>query len=141
MKYHTVVRGLCLSAVLFAVPAWAQVTVRINLAPPPVQYEIAPQLEPGFAWAPGYWAWNVDRHVWIRGRTIVQRDGYRWEPDRWEQRDLAYYRHPGRWERDAGHHVIKAKKPKKAKHWNNAAGDDGPGQGKGGKGGKPGKDR
>jgi len=130
MKYHTVVRSLCLCAMLVSAPAWAQVSVRIILAPPPPQYEVAPPMAPGHVWAPGYWAWNVDRHVWIRGRTIVQRDGYRWEPDRWEQRNESYYRSPGRWERDASYRVVKEKKPKKPKHWNNGGDHDNkPGRG------------
>ena len=59
-------------------PAYAQVSFNINIAPPAPQYEAAPQLAPGYTWAPGYWAWHGDRHVWVRGRTIVQRVGYVW---------------------------------------------------------------
>ncbi len=74
---------------------------------------------PGYVWAPGYWAWNNDRHIWVRGRTIVQRSGYRWEPDRWEQRGDGYYRHPGNWAREntvAPVQYQKMKKPKNRPH-------------------------
>ena len=55
-------------------------------------------MTPGYVWAPGYWAWHEDRHIWIRGRTIYQRSGYRWEPDGWEQQGARYIQRPGRWE-------------------------------------------
>lgn len=72
------VKTILLAAVLAgaaAVPAMAQVTINISLAPPPVQYEAVPVLAPTQTWAPGYWAWNGDRHVWVRGRAISKRDG------------------------------------------------------------------
>ena len=87
-----------------------------EIAPPAPQYEAAPVLAPGYVWAPGYWAWSGDRHIWVRGRTIVQRVGYRWEPDRWEQRNGTYYRHVGRWERDVSVKPVKAQKMKNPKY-------------------------
>nr|MDP2192320.1 hypothetical protein [Rhodoferax sp.] len=134
MKRSRIIRGLLLSmfigANIAAAPAFAQVSFNISIAPPAPLYEVAPAVAPGYIWVPGYWAWNVDRHVWIRGRTVVQRVGYRWEPDRWEQRDRVYYRYPGRWERDVDYKVIKVKKEKKSKHWDNNDDHDGPGNGK-----------
>ena len=105
---------LALSAV--TAPAMAQINIHINVGPPPMQYEAVPVMAPGYAWAPGYWAWNGDRHVWVRGRVILERVGYRWSPDRWEQREQIYYRHPGRWEPDPGYRQVKLKKEKKSKH-------------------------
>ncbi len=114
------IRSLLLTALLVAATsagtALAQVNFNISLAPPAPQYEAVPTVPPGHAWAPGYWAWNGDRYVWIRGRQIVQRTGYRWEPDRWEHRDGHYYRHTGRWERDRGYKVAKVKKEKHHGH-------------------------
>jgi hypothetical protein len=128
MNHSHVLRRLMLSMVIAAasaaIPAAAQVTFQINIAPPSPMYEVTPVLAPGYIWVPGYWAWNVDRHIWIRGRTIVQRVGYRWEPDRWEQRGQVYYRHPGRWQHDAGYQVIQLKKAKKDKHWENKMRND-----------------
>ena len=122
---------MLIAASTAATPALAQVNFNITIAPPALQYEAVPAIPPGYVWAPGYWAWNGDRHLWVHGRTIVQRVGYRWEPDRWEQRDRAYYRHPGHWERDAGYKAGKAKDGKKAKHWDKGGDKD-----KHGKGGK-----
>lgn len=146
MKRTNAVRSLLLSMLMAAgsaaAPAFAQISFNINIAPPAPpapQYEAAPAIAPGYLWAPGYWAWNGDRHIWIRGRTIVQRVGYRWEPDRWEQRDRAYYRHPGRWERDADYKVVKVKNEKKAKHRDGDGDNDERGRGNAGKHGKGGK--
>ena len=128
MKTTNPVRSLLLSVLLAAagaaVPAYAQISFNINIAPPPPQYEPAPQPAPGYVWAPGYWGWHGDRYVWVRGRNIVQRVGYNWEPDRWEQREGKYYRHPGNWARDPGHQVAKLKKAKKSKHRDDDDDDD-----------------
>ena len=143
MKRISVVRSVLLSMLLAAsaaaAPAFSQINFNIIIAPPAPQHEVVPAMTPGYAWAPGYWGWNGDRHIWVRGRTIVQRDGYRWEPDRWEQRGHAYYRHPGRWERDANYKVVKVKKAKKPKHRDNDGDNDERGHGNAGKHGKGGK--
>jgi hypothetical protein len=107
--------SLLLAAGAFAAPAYAQINFNINIAPPAPQHEVVPAISPGHIWAPGYWGWTGERHVWIRGRTIVQREGYRWEPDRWEQRDHAYTRRAGHWERDHDYKPRKVKKSKKHK--------------------------
>jgi len=91
---------LLLAGSAFAAPAYAQINLSINLAPPAPHYEVVPTMQPGYVWAPGYWAWSGERHVWVRGRPIAQREGYRWTPDRWDQRDQGYYRTAGHWERD-----------------------------------------
>ena len=105
--------SLLLAASAFAAPAYAQMSVSISFAPPAPQYEVVPTLQPGYVWAPGYWGWSGERHVWVRGRTIVQREGYRWEPDRWDQRDRNYYRTAGHWQRDHDYKPVKLKKEKK----------------------------
>lgn len=140
MKRHNTIRNLLLSVLVVAssaaVPALAQISVNISIAPPALQYEPMPAMAPGYVWAPGYWAWHGDRYIWIRGRTMVQRAGYRWEPDRWEQRGNMYYQQPGRWTPDADYKAVRVKKDKKPKHWNNGQGNGGPGQGDANKPGK-----
>ena len=125
MKSPIASRILVLATLLLAIaasaPANAQVNINISIAPPAMPYEQAPALAPGYVWAPGYWAWHGDRYIWVRGRSVVQRIGYRWEPDRWEQRDRVYYRQPGRWEPDREY---RANKVKKDKSWKNER-DDG----------------
>lgn len=107
-----------------AAPALAQITINIGVAPPPVQYEAVPVLAPTQIWAPGYWAWNGDRHVWVRGRAIAKRDGYRWVSDQWVPHGNGYYRQPGYWVRDTHYVYVKEKKVKKHKHKHDYDDDD-----------------
>jgi len=114
MKRTQLIRAGLLSLMIAggvaSMPASAQINVTIGIAPPPVQIETRPVLQPGYVYAPGHWAWTGSRYVWVSGRAIVQRDGYRWAPDRWEQRDGKYYREVGRWERDPAWRPVAAKK-------------------------------
>ena len=107
------IRNLLLSlsfvAGAFAAPAYAQISFSIVVAPPAPQYEVIPVISHGNVWAPGYWGWSGERYVWVRGRTIVQREGYRWEPDRWEQRGSTFHRAAGHWENDRGYEPVKLK--------------------------------
>ena len=103
-----------LAAGVFGAPAYAQINIYVGTPPPALQQEIVPVIAPGYIWAPGYWAWNGDRHIWVRGRTLHQREGYRWKSDRWDERGGHYYHTAGYWELD-GHKPIKYKKEKKSK--------------------------
>lgn len=140
MNHTKSIRNLLLSVSLaagaFAAPAYAQISFNINVAPPAPQYEVVPNIAPGYVWAPGYWGWAGDRHVWIRGRPIMQRTGYLWAPDRWEQRNGTYYRTSGHWEHDDGYRAVKVEKEKKYKdrddHGNQGRGNNG-NRGKSGK--------
>jgi hypothetical protein len=116
MKRHFLARNLLLSMTLVAgSSAFAQVNFNIVLTPPPPINEMVPMMPPGYVWAPGYWAWNHDSHIWVRGRSMMQRTGYRWEPDRWEQRDGIYSRQVGRWEPDMVMQTTKVKAMKSPK--------------------------
>lgn len=130
MKRTHVLRNLSLSvalcAGLAAAPAQAQINLNITVGPPALQYEPVPVMQPGYVWAPGYWGWSGERHVWMRGRPIMQREGYRWDPDGWDHRDGKYFRKAGHWERDNGHTKWKKekkhKKFKEDKHHDNGRG-------------------
>ncbi len=101
---------LCLVAVLgiASAPAFAQVnlSIGVNLGPPPRQVEVVPDQRAGYVWAPGYWGWNGAQYVWIEGRWIVSRAGHYWVPEHWEHHAEARGAHwhfaPGRWEREHG---------------------------------------
>ncbi len=134
MKITTLLRTLMAATTLaIAMPTVAQISINISIAPPTPIYESAPMMAPGYVWAPGYWAWHDDRHVWIRGRSIVQRVGYQWEPDRWEQRGNGYYRQPGNWIRATSYAPVPMDKIKKPKHWKSDK------QGRNGQSGKKGQ--
>lgn len=108
--------SLLLAAGAFAAPAYSQINFNINLAPPAPQKEIVPTVPPGNVWAPGYWGWSGERYVWIRGRPILQRQGFLWQPDHWDQRDGKFFRTAGHWERDKDFKPVKVKKQKNGNH-------------------------
>ena len=77
----------------------ARVDVDIVIGvPPPVAVVETPVVRQGYVYAPGYWAWDGHRHVWVRGRTITERPGYTWVADRWEPVGGRYRFVPGYWE-------------------------------------------
>jgi hypothetical protein len=96
---------LCASlALAFALPAAAQTvtgSIFVDVAPPPARVEVVPAPRVGFVWAPGYWRWEAPArtHVWVEGRYVEERPGFRWIADRWVPRERRYYYEPGRWER------------------------------------------
>jgi len=100
-----------------AMPAAAEISISINLgvAPPAPRYEVVPAPRRGYAWAPGYWQWEDERHVWSQGRWIKARSGSYWVADRWDARDGRHYYEPGHWKQ-------KVKKVKKVKHESNGNG-------------------
>jgi hypothetical protein len=73
----------------------------VQIGPPPAQVEVVPVMRHGYTWAPGYWSWQRDRHVWVNGRTIRARNGYQWAPDHWNERDGRHEFQHGRWTRDS----------------------------------------
>ena len=93
---------LLAGASMFAAASIAQARVDVDIVigvPPPVAVvETAPAPRSGYVYAPGYWAWDGHRHVWVRGRTIVERPGYTWVSDRWEPVGGRYRFVPGYWE-------------------------------------------
>ena len=88
-----------------AMRAAAQVNINIDIgaAPPAARYEAVPAPRPGYAWAPGYWRWEGQRHVWTQGRWLQERPGSYWVADRWEGRDGRHYYERGHWKEQARH--------------------------------------
>lgn len=89
-----------------AVPAQAQVSIGVQIgptmAPPALQYEPVPVLEPGYVWAPGYWQWREGRYVWRPGYRVHERPGYYYNAPRWQQGPNGWVMIEGGWAR--GHH-------------------------------------
>ena len=79
-------------------------TIIVEIAPPPARVEVVPEVRHGYTWAPGYWSWNRDRHVWVNGHYMRTRTGYAWAPDSWHEADGRHEFRPGRWTRDSEHH-------------------------------------
>ena len=95
-------RKLFLCAVIAAsaaaMPAAAEISINLNFGPPATRYEAVPAPRSGYVWAPGYWRWQNERHVWTTGHWIEERPGSRWVADRWEPREGRHYYSPGHWE-------------------------------------------
>ena len=79
--------------------------VVVEIAPPAARVEVVPVQRPGYTWAPGYWAWQRDRHVWVGGHTMRVRNGYQWAPDRWNEVNGRHEFQRGRWTRDSERHA------------------------------------
>jgi hypothetical protein len=75
-------------------------TVFVPKAPPRVVVE-DPGPDPGTGWAflPGYHAWNGERFVWVKGRWEKRpRPEAHWQPGRWVSCPKGWYWIEGRWD-------------------------------------------
>lgn len=79
-------------------------SVIVEIAPPPARVEVVPVQRRGYAWAPGYWRWQHNQHVWVKGHTMRARTGYTWSPDRWNDVDNRHEFRPGHWTRGSDVH-------------------------------------
>ena len=73
------ISSLAIVAPAIFTPAAAQASMNLSIGVPgpAYYYEPVPAPRVGYVWAPGYWRWEHDRHVWYHGR---------WDHDR-------YYHH------------------------------------------------
>jgi hypothetical protein len=105
MKMKNTLLRLCLVTSFAAMPAAfarTDVVVQIGVPPPAPVVEVVPAPRVGYVWVPGYYAWHGDRHIWIRGRYVVERPGYTWVPDRWVQSGSQWRQERGYWEPRGG---------------------------------------
>jgi hypothetical protein len=72
------------------------VEVYVNVAPPALRYESVPEQRAGYIWAPGYWNYQDNNHVWVAGTSVQAREGYVYQPHRWVE-------HEGKWNQEQGH--------------------------------------
>ena len=79
-------------------------TIVVEIAPPPARVEVVPMQRHGYTWAPGYWGWQRNQHVWVKGHTIRTRSGYAWTPDRWTEVDGRHQFQHGSWTRGSERH-------------------------------------
>lgn len=95
--------ALAASAGTVTVPASAAVIVVQN-APPAPRDEVAPAPRRGYVWAPGYWDWRNNRHVWVRGHWERERRGYVYHQPAWVERNGHWEMQRGNWaRRDSDH--------------------------------------
>ena len=104
-----------LSALLFALlvavapmPAFAAISVSINIAPPELPIYEQPMLPgDGYIWTPGYWAYDDDDgdYYWVPGTWVLPpRVGFLWTPGYWIWSDNFYIFHYGYWGRRVGYY-------------------------------------
>jgi hypothetical protein len=85
-------------AVAIPLPS-AAAELYINIAPPAPRYEAVPEPRTGYVWAPGYWNYQTDNHVWVPGTSYPVREGYVYQPHRWVEREGRWNLQEGRWDR------------------------------------------
>lgn len=73
--------------------------ISIEIAPPIPRVEVIPTQRAGYTWAPGYWGWQSNKHVWVNGHSMRSRKGYDWAPDRWNSVGNRHEYEAGHWTR------------------------------------------
>ena len=93
------IAGCIVGVVAYPQPGMAAVNVVVQVAPPPPRVEHVPPPRYGYIWVPGHWDWRGHRHVWVRGKWLKERPGYRYQPYRWVERNGDWYLERERWDR------------------------------------------
>ena len=93
-------------ALLAPVAAWSQVSISVNLGPPPLlAYVQRPIPGDGYIWTPGYWAWSSRDHAyyWVPGTWVLApAPGYLWTPGYWAYSGGRYLWNLGYWGTSVG---------------------------------------
>ncbi|MCE0497160.1 MAG: hypothetical protein LV481_04350 [Methylacidiphilales bacterium] len=92
--------------VLGSTPAFSQVSVSINIAPPPLQVYAQPACpDDGYIWTPGYWAYGDSAYYWVPGAWVQPPQiGYLWTPPYWGWSGNTYVFYPGYWGESVGYY-------------------------------------
>jgi len=87
-------------------PAFAQVSISIDIAPPPLQvYEQPACPDDGYIWTPGYWAYGDNAYYWVPGAWVQPPEiGVYWTPPYWGWNENAYVFYPGYWGPTVGYY-------------------------------------
>lgn len=100
--HRTISNAIIWPALLsFSALAQAQLSVSINLAPPPLPVYVQPEIpSDGFMWTPGYWAWdgNGNDYFWVPGTWVsAPYQGAMWTPGYWGNNGGAFAWNSGYW--------------------------------------------
>lgn len=97
MRFNTPHRlaALALAILAWTSPVQAEVDIDVTLAPPALRVMSVPAARAGYHWAPGYWNWQQNHHVWRSGRWLRERPGYAYRDPQWVE-------HEGRWRLQRG---------------------------------------
>jgi len=106
MRYrsHLLAGALCAALLLVCPDSWAQISLSIGIAPPPLPVYTQPPLpRAGYLWVPGYWAWADGDYYWVPGTWVIPpQPGLLWTPGYWGWSDGAYFWHEGYWAPEVG---------------------------------------
>jgi WXXGXW repeat (2 copies) len=101
MKVRTLVMGILIGVGAFVAPPMVSAAgIYVNIEPPALRHEEIPTLRHGYVWAPGYWNYRSNKHVWVSGRQIRERRGQTWNSPRWEQDGTRWHYREGNWDRN-----------------------------------------
>ncbi len=64
-----------------------------------MRIEAVPAPRVGYVWAPGYWNWRGNHHVWAKGTWVRERPGYAYHSPKWVQRDGRWSQERASWSR------------------------------------------
>jgi hypothetical protein len=88
-------------ALLVPLAVRSQVSLSVNIAPPPLPIYAQPVVPgDGYIWAPGYWMWNPAQgdYDWVPGTWVLAPNpGDLWTPGYWAYDGGGYLWHAGYW--------------------------------------------
>jgi hypothetical protein len=87
-------------------PPRAVAAASISIAPPPLPVYDQPLCPgPGYAWAPGYWAYAAGGYYWVPGTWVLPPAvGLVWTPGYWDYEGRRYIWHAGYWGPHVGYY-------------------------------------
>jgi hypothetical protein len=72
---------------LASTAALAQISLSVQIAPPPLPIYVQPEVPgEGYLWTPGYWGWgeDINEYYWVPGTWVLApQPGYLWTPGYW----------------------------------------------------------
>jgi hypothetical protein len=96
---HSLLLSLVVVGGIASGSALARAVIVVDVAPPAQRVEVVPVQRHGYTWAPGYWRWQGNKHVWVNGHSMRTRSGYHWAPDRWNEVNGRHQYEAGHWTR------------------------------------------
>ena len=102
LSHTNLLATLLTTGALLAPPAaQAQVSIYVNIAPPPLLVYAQPEIPgDGYLWTPGYWRWSprAGQYFWVPGTwVLVPTPGDLWTPGYWAFEPNGYRWHIGYW--------------------------------------------
>ena len=104
MYPRTKLLAILFAAGLITAPAisLAATELEVTIAPPADRVEVIPAPREGYVWQRGYWRFEPEgqRHVWVDGRYVQNREGHRFIQGEWRHEGNKYRFSAGHWDDD-----------------------------------------